>query len=73
MNTMTDELTDIQYDMADAIELWLESHPGLHSPSVIARGIKAETVRTLEVLRWMERNIFVTADGNGAWRKYGAR
>jgi len=69
----TDELTEAQYDAADAIELWLETHPGLHSPSVIARGVKIDTRMAHDVLRWMERNVFVAADGNGAWRKYGAR
>jgi len=73
MNTATQELTETQYDMADAIDLWLETHPGMHSPSVIARGIKTETVPTRTVLDWMERCVFVLADGNGAWRKYGTR
>jgi hypothetical protein len=73
MSTATAELTDSQYNMADAIELWLETHPGMYSPSRIARGVKADTVAAADVLRWMDANVFVLADGNGAWRKYGAR
>jgi hypothetical protein len=72
--TTTYELTEAQYDTADAIELWLENHPGLHSPSTIARGIKdTNTVAVHNVLRWMESNVFVDADGNGCRRKYGSR
>lgn len=69
-----DELTDLGYTIADRIELWLESHPGLHSPSRIARGVKVDNTNAVAyVLQWMDSHIYVVADGNGCWRKYGAR
>lgn len=56
------------------IDAWLQSHPGLHSPSVVGRGIKASTTDAAAVLSWLDdRGMFVVGVGNGAWRKYGAR
>lgn len=69
------ELTDEQYEMADRIVLWLEAHAGaLHNCSRIARGAKTGTThQASEILRWLDANQMVIADGNGCWRKYGHR
>ncbi|QFP94862.1 hypothetical protein SEA_MARSHAWN_76 [Mycobacterium phage Marshawn] len=56
------------------IDAWLTSHPGTHSPSVVARGVKCGTHDAQVVLRFLdERGMFVAGDGNGAWRRYAAR
>lgn len=69
----TGELTDSQYVTADKIELWLQSHPGPHSPSRIARGIGCGTGEARAVLEWMDKHIYVDATGNGYWRNYQSR
>ncbi|SIH19676.1 Uncharacterised protein [Mycobacteroides abscessus subsp. abscessus] len=69
----TGELSQTGYGIADAIELWLESRPGLHSPSRIARGVGCGTSDAKAVLEWMERHVYVDAAGNGYWRKYQTR
>lgn len=69
----TSDPTDDGYDLADKIELWLQSHPGLHTPSAIGRGVKANSTEVWHVLSWMEDHVYVTAAGNGKWRKYGSR
>ena len=72
--TLTDELTDAQYEIADAITLWLEDHhQGAHSRSVIARGVKADYQEVATALAWLDRNRMIAADGNKSWRKYAAR
>ncbi len=60
------------WDDCDAIELWLEKHSGaLYNPSTIQRRAKVQgDVRF--VLKYLDRHRYVVADGNGAWRKYGA-
>ncbi|ASR85087.1 hypothetical protein SEA_PHELPSODU_79 [Mycobacterium phage PhelpsODU] len=68
-----DALTDEGYEVADRIVPWLESHPGLHNPSRVARGAKCSTVEAQHVLSWLDRHVMVFADGNGCWRKYAAR
>jgi hypothetical protein len=71
---IADDMTDAEYDIADRIELWLEARPGkLHNRSSIAKGVKAAHSDVTRVLHWMDRNVYVIADGNGCWRKYGAR
>lgn len=45
-----DELTGAGYVIADKIELWLQGHPGLHTPSRIATAIKHPTHQVREVL-----------------------
>ena len=71
--TTNTELTDTQYDVADAIVLWLETHTGYHSRSVIARGIRRNYYETATVLAWLESNVMVTATGNRSWRKFSYR
>jgi hypothetical protein len=74
LTTITDELTDAEFEIADRIELWLEARPGkLHNRSSIAKGVKAEYWEVHHVLNWMDRFVYVVAEGNGCWRKYGAR
>lgn len=69
----TQDLTGEGYDLADKIELWLEAHPGLHTPSGIGRGVKATSTDAWQVLCWMEKRVYVAAAGNGKWRRYGSR
>lgn len=73
IDTTAQDLTDEGYEIADRIDLWLEKHPGLHNRSRIARGAKCESYQAAHILDWMESRTMVAADGNGAWRKYGAR
>jgi hypothetical protein len=76
MNTNTttaQDLTDAQYEVADQIVAWLEAHAGIHSRSVIARGVKASYDDVAAALTFMDSYRMVTADGNKSWRKYGAR
>ncbi|QNJ58296.1 hypothetical protein SEA_ELLIE_73 [Mycobacterium phage Ellie] len=56
------------------IDAWLTSHPGLHAPSRVARGVKCSTIDAQTVLAWLDdREMFVVGDGNGCWRKYATR
>lgn len=72
MNTTQDaQFTDSQWSEMDWITTWLENHPGQHSSSVIARGTRIENIYPL--LRWMDQNRHVAADGNGRLRRYGSR
>jgi hypothetical protein len=58
---------------ADAIEQWLEARPGQwFNPSTIRRGAKVQG-DVYRVLKWLDRNRYVAAHGNGCWRKYAAR
>lgn len=71
--TLTDDLTDAQYEIADAIVPWLEGHQGAHNRSAIARGVKADYQEVATALAWLDRNRMIAADGNKSWRKYAAR
>ncbi|ASR85579.1 hypothetical protein I5G80_gp065 [Mycobacterium phage Krueger] len=73
IDPQTRSLTDAGFNLADKIDEWLDGHAGLHAPSTIARGVKANTVEVWQVLQWLEREVMVDADGNGRLRKYGAR
>ncbi|WVX89711.1 hypothetical protein SEA_FEYRE_92 [Mycobacterium phage Feyre] len=56
------------------IDAWLQEHPGMHTPSRIARAVKADTHEAYMVLSWLDdRGMFVTGDGNGMRRRYGAK
>ncbi|UEM46482.1 hypothetical protein SEA_INVICTUSMANEO_88 [Mycobacterium phage InvictusManeo] len=56
------------------IDAWLQEHPGMHTPSRIARAVKADTHEAYMVLSWLDdRGMFVVGDGNGMRRRYGAR
>lgn len=72
------DLTAGQYDLADAIELVMETRPAgyLWTPSEIARKLvvpaRAHQVRA--VLTWMEQHVFVTSnERGGAWRRFARR
>jgi hypothetical protein len=72
--TAADELTDAQYNAADAIEAVLEAAPArTWSPSEMAQRIKSTTTETASVLRWMTDHQIISATGNGAWTRYAAR
>lgn len=76
MTTMTDftgDLTEEGYAAADRIDLWLEAHPGWHSPSKIARGAHLGTTQARHILIWLDRRALVAATGNGCWRNYSSR
>ncbi|ASR85876.1 hypothetical protein SEA_PAOLA_88 [Mycobacterium phage Paola] len=56
------------------IDAWLQEHPGMHTPSRIARAVKADTHEAYMVLSWLDdRGMFVTGDGNGMRRRYGTK
>lgn len=70
----TAELTDEGYDLADAVDLWLENHKGYHTPSTVARGVKAtNSVDVWQVLNWMDHQVLVMGSGNGRLRRYQSR
>ncbi|AJD82299.1 hypothetical protein PBI_KESHU_79 [Mycobacterium phage Keshu] len=67
-------LTSYGNQLVGKIDAWLTSHPGLHAPSRVARGVKCSTIDAAAVLSWLDnREMFVVGAGNGAWRKYAAR
>ena len=70
-----DMLTDAEFEIADAIELAMETKPMKHgwTPSEIGRVAKIETHKVRPVLLWMVRNVYVTADDRGAWSHYYRR
>lgn len=69
----TGDLTDEEYAAADRIDLWLEAHPGWHSPSRVARGTHLGTAEARSLLIWLDRHVLVAATGNGCWRNYSSR
>lgn len=71
--TTTKDLSDTQYEVADRIVAWLETHAGLHNRSTIARAVKADYADVAAALTFMDNYRMVVADGNKSWRKYGAR
>ncbi|MCT7372994.1 hypothetical protein [Mycolicibacterium llatzerense] len=70
---MYSELTDAGYDLADRIELWLELHPGHHTPSRIGQAVHASTAACRAVLTWMAAHHMVTTTGNGARQRFTTR
>jgi DNA-binding IclR family transcriptional regulator len=65
------DLTDDQYELADAIERVLEPAPaGGMTPSAIARKARATTSATATVLGWLVEHRYAHTSGNGAWRHY---
>lgn len=77
MSTNTDSIEYLDtiphfWDDADRIIVWLEAHAGLHNRSTIKRGAKV-IGDVQHILSYLDRHHEVAADGNGAWRKYGAR
>lgn len=69
----TGDLTDEGYAAADRIDLWLEAHPGWHSPSRVARGAHLSTAQARPLLIWLDHHVLVAATGNGCWRTYSSR
>lgn len=70
----TGELTTAGNRLVGKIDAWLLEHPGFYPPSRIARGIKATSVETSQVLDWLDRRgLWVVGSGNGAWRRYATR
>lgn len=70
----TRELTTDGNRLVGQIDGWLTGHPGWHTPSRIARGIRSTTAETWQVLVWLDRReLFVVGSGNGNWRRYSAR
>lgn len=67
------ELTEYGYALADRIDVWLDEHPGLHTPSRVARAVRVPTYEAAAVLSWMDDRVLLAADGNGTWRRYGSR
>lgn len=67
------ELTDAGYRIADQIDLWLERHPGPHTPSRIGQAIHTDTATTHAVLTWMAARQMLDTAGNGARRRYATR
>lgn len=60
----TQDLTDEQYELADAIELWLEARPSRDfNTSQIARGVHADLHQTYSVLYWMTIHQHVNSNG----------
>ncbi|ASR86355.1 hypothetical protein I5G86_gp24 [Mycobacterium phage DarthP] len=67
-------LTGYGNALVGRIDAWLTSHPGLHSPSKIARGAKCSTHDAAAVLSYLDdRAMFVVGVGNGCWRNYATR
>ncbi|QFG11496.1 hypothetical protein I5G87_gp72 [Mycobacterium phage Ekdilam] len=67
-------LTGYGNTLVGRIDAWLTSHPGLHSPSKIARGVKCSTLDAQAVLSHLDaRGLFVVGAGNGCWRNYATR
>ena len=62
---------ELIYDYVDAIAPHLTETP--QSPSVLARKAKIATVHAGYALRWMARNNYAVAVGNGSWTKYRTR
>jgi len=68
------DLTDVQYAVADAIEAHLENHATeSFTPSVLARMAHTNTQTAQTVCRYLAEHRYISAGGNGAWTRYGAR
>lgn len=68
----TPELTDRQYEIADAVSLFLDTHRVVdYSPSQIARAVKCETHEIYPVLNDLAANHYIVQTGRGgAWARY---
>lgn len=69
------ELTDRQYEIADAIDLYLDTHRGqTFNASQLARAAKCTTHDAHPVLDWLARGVHIaTAGRGGAWIRYTSR
>jgi hypothetical protein len=76
---MSQNLTDEQYALADAIELALEEHAAVrmvHPVWQIAKwmGGEQDASQLRLVLAWMEEHQYLISNGaGGCWRRYGRR
>lgn len=72
---MTEPERDETYEWADAIELAMEKKPLNFgwTHSMAARAAHLTTVQAREALGWMVENVYVRAEGNGAWVRYYRR
>ena len=70
--TTTIDTEDRIYEMADAIEVAMETKPvgTAWTPSTAARKAKLTTDEARQALTWMHEHRYVLADGNGAWKRY---
>lgn len=65
------ELTDEQYDIADAIIAAMEADPSkTWTPSRIARKVHTDASTAHIVLRHLYRSIDIDCDDRGAWTHY---
>jgi hypothetical protein len=66
---------DEVYEIADAIELAMETKPVGHgwTPSGIGRLAKIPTHQVRPVLLWMVKHVYVVTDDRGAWSHYYRR
>lgn len=66
-----EEMTDQQFEIADRIDLALESagRDGL-TPSLAARKARATTAEASVILRWLVSQQMAHTSGNGAWTRY---
>ena len=74
MSTMTEELTDQQYDLADRIAEVIDGMKRARnwSPSELGRKLGADTVAVKVVLQWMAARQYIAAQGTGAWTRYSS-
>jgi hypothetical protein len=71
---MAEQWTADDWAAMDRIELALEAEPQRSwTPSEVARRVRVETWRAQQLLRWMARQAYCVADGNGARVRYSAR
>jgi hypothetical protein len=77
--TMSQDLTDEQYELADAIEAALEKHTTVGEDAAVSQiarwiGGQQDPEQLRLVLAWMEARVYVVSNGRGGcWRRYGRR
>ena len=73
--TPADINEDELYEIADKIELAIETKPMGHgwTPSEVGRKAKVPTHKVRPVLIWMVQHVFIETDDRGAWSHYYRR
>jgi hypothetical protein len=67
----TVDLTDAQYDVADALTAALDAKPDqTHTVSGLARKAKCEHHEAIHVLSWLAARTMILSTGNGTWTRY---
>ena len=66
------QLTALGNRLVGKIDGWLVAHPGYHSRSTVAKGVKIDTTHAWIMLGHMERHGLAKGSGNGCWRKFAA-